>query len=119
MVNSLVVFYEKYKDTINDSGAAKFMYDRVMMILSNMYRYYLFNWRTEDGHTIISTYDKELKSKCQFLFNEMEDYLFKNKISFCYVQRWRKSNYNDRALSFLLYRLFYKCVENVRNRIQK
>lgn len=114
MVNSLVVFYENYKEAISDSGAARFMYDRVIMILSNMYRYYFFDQRTEEGQSIITNYDKELEQKCNYLFNEMGHYLFKKKVNFYYVDRWRKSNYNDQALIFTLYRFLYRCIKVIR-----
>lgn len=115
IVDSLTTFYDKYRYKIYDSGAAVFMYNRIVMLLSNMYRYYFFSHRTEEGLLVISKFDDCLKSKCHFLYEEMGKYIFKSRLRFNYIQRWRKSNHNDYAFVFVIYRLLYKGVEMLKN----
>lgn len=110
MVNALVEFYEKYKNKVIDSGAASFMYDRIMMILSNMYKYYLFDSKTAEGSGIISGYDSQLKHKCNFLYEAMGQFLFKPKLRYNYIKRWRKVHYNQNDLCLSCYNGVYRII---------
>lgn len=114
MLNSLIVFYSQYRDKITDSGVAKFLHNRIIMILSKMYRYYILEQCSEDGYKKISDFDSQLETTCKFLYEEMGKFLFKPKLFFNYISRWRKVNYNQHDYILSSYRVVCKALDNVR-----
>lgn len=114
ILNNLISFYSQNRDKILDSGAALFMYNRIQMGLSDIYRFYLFEQPSLAGHKIISDFDQQLKNKCDFLYKEMGTFLFRPKLHFYYINRWRKMNYNQNDFELSFFRFLCKTYDYIK-----
>ena len=79
-----------------------------------MYRHYLFDQEENDGYAAIKDYDRYMKEVCPSLYSELDAMLFKPKVKYYYIHRWRSVDYNQKDIRLKMFRLFCKIIDNLR-----
>lgn len=111
---SILSFYATEIVNLTNTDIFFFLHESICARMFTMYRHYLFDQEDDDGYAAIKDYDLYMKEVCPSLYSELDSMLFKPKIKYHYIRRWRRVDYDQADISLKLFRAFCKIIDNLR-----